>query len=142
MKLRISLFLLTAALTLSSAVSAHTDECSNVTIKGTYAFIIHGQILTPNGPLIVDGIAKTTFDGNGNLVQVDAVAVNGDIPLVWRPGTGTYNVNSDCTGTMTFESVVNPGTQIHWDLYLTEDHRRGHIIRMDEGSMAVRSFEK
>jgi hypothetical protein len=43
---------------------------------------------------------------------------------------------------MTFESVVNTGSQIHWDLYLTEDHKRGHIIRMDDGSMAVRSFEK
>ena len=43
---------------------------------------------------------------------------------------------------MTFGPVVNPGKQIHWDLRLTEDHKRGHIIRMDEGSIAVRSFEK
>src|SRR5258705_603369 len=42
-----------------------------------------------------------TFGGNGNLTQVDAVAGNGNIPLVWRPGTGTYTLNSDCTGTMT-----------------------------------------
>jgi hypothetical protein len=28
------------------------------------------------------------------------------------------------------------------DRYLTEDDKRGHIIRMDDGSMAVRSFEK
>jgi hypothetical protein len=42
---------------------------------------------------------------------------------------------------MTFESLLTYG-QIHWDLYVTEDHKRGHIIRMDDGNMAVRSFEK
>jgi hypothetical protein len=32
--------------------------------------------------------------------------------------------------------------QIHWDMYVTENHKKGYLIRMDEGSMAVRSFEK
>jgi len=86
-------------------MAAHDRECTNNTIKGSYAFTIHGQIFTPNGTLVVDGIAKTTFDGNGNLTQVDAVAVNGNTLQVWRPGTGTYSVNSDCTGTMT---LLNP----------------------------------
>jgi hypothetical protein len=89
----------------SSAVTAH-PACTDSTIKGDYAFTIHGQILTPNGPLLVDGIAKTTFDGDGNLTQVDAVAVNGSIAEVWRPGTGTYTLNPDCTGTMT---LINEG---------------------------------
>jgi hypothetical protein len=42
---------------------------------------------------------------------------------------------------MTFGSILNYG-QIHWDMYVTDDHKRGYLIRMDEGSMAVRSFEK
>ena len=32
--------------------------------------------------------------------------------------------------------------QTNRDFYLTEDRKRGHIIRMDEGNMAVRSFER
>jgi hypothetical protein len=43
---------------------------------------------------------------------------------------------------MTFGSYLNPGGQIHWDVYATSDGKRGHLIRMDEGNMAVRSFEK
>jgi hypothetical protein len=43
---------------------------------------------------------------------------------------------------MTFGSILKPGSQTHWDLYVSEDHKRGNINRMDEGSMAVRSFEK
>jgi len=140
MKLRISLFLLTVALTLSSAVSAHTDECSNVTIKGTYAFMIHGQILTPNGPLIIDGIAKTTFDGNGNLVQVDAVAVNGDIPVVWRPGTGTYSVNSDCTGTMTF--VSQGQAPIHLVILVSHSGDLIHAVVADTGFAVTSDAER
>ncbi len=74
MKFRIALILLVMALVGSSEVKAHAKECAVSTIKGTYAFTIHGQILTPGGPLLVDGIAKTTFDGDGELTQVSAVA--------------------------------------------------------------------
>ena len=54
---------------------------------------------------------------------------------------GTYTDGStDCTGTITLGGIV--GSATHWDVYLTEDRKRGHMIRMDEGNMAVRSFEK
>ncbi len=43
---------------------------------------------------------------------------------------------------MTFGGIMDPSNNVHWDLYVTEDHKRGHMIRMDEGNMAVRSFEK
>ena len=55
---------------------------------------------------------------------------------------GDYTLDADCTGTMTFGGILNPSSNVHWDLYVTEDHKRGHIIRMDEGNMAIRSFEK
>jgi hypothetical protein len=78
--------------------------CSNMTIAGQYAFTITGSILAPAavaGP--VAGVALTTFDGFGNLVQVDHVTHNGVLPVeAWRPATGTYSVNPDCTGTFTF----------------------------------------
>ena len=78
--------------------------CSNATIAGQYAFTITGSILAPApaaGP--VAGVALTTFDGYGNLTQVDHVTHNGVVPVeAWRPATGTYSVNPDCTGTFTF----------------------------------------
>jgi len=124
MKFRISLVLLTLVLAASSAVTAHASDCTNLTINGSYAFTIHGQIFTPNGPLLVDGIARTTFDGSGNLTQVDAVAVNGNIQLVWRPGTGFYTVNPDCSGTMT---LINQGqAPLHLAIVVS---RSGRIIR-------------
>jgi hypothetical protein len=67
-KFRISLFVLTLALAASSTLTAHASACSNSTIQGRYAFTIHGTVFLPDGStLLIDGLAKTTFDGNGNL---------------------------------------------------------------------------
>jgi hypothetical protein len=91
MKFRISLILTLIAMAASSAVSAHDHDkgCTDSTIKGTYAFTVHGQILTPNGPIPIEGLAKTTFDGSGNLTQVDTIADNGIVSVIWRHGAGT-----------------------------------------------------
>ena len=80
------------------------NGCSNITLYGTFVFTITGQILAPApaaGP--VSGVAMATFDGIGNLTQVDHVTHNGQTPVEdWRPATGTYTVNADCTGVFTF----------------------------------------
>ncbi len=139
MKFRMSFVLLALGLAASSAVTAHAS-CNNFTIKGSYAFTVHGQIFTPNGPLLVDGIAKTTFDGNGNLTQVDAVAVNGQIPLVWRPGTGTYTLNSDCTGTMTLVNQDQP--PLHLAIVVSHAGDIIHTVVTDPGLAVTSDAER
>ena len=109
MKFRISLFLLTLALVASSSLTAHASACSNSTIRGSYAFTIHGTIFLPDGStLLIHGLSKTSFDGNGNLRQLDAVAANGIVPAGWRLSTGTYSLSADCTGTMTVSNGDQP----------------------------------
>jgi hypothetical protein len=136
MKLHKTLFLLGMILVLSSAASAHPSQCSNLTIKGTYAFTVHGQILTPGGPLVVEGIAKTTFDGFGNLTQVDAVSVNGNLAEIWRSGTGVYALNADCTGSMT---IFNPDQEpLHLTILVSHSGDLIHTVVADPG-FAVRS---
>jgi hypothetical protein len=68
--------LLTLVLAASSASTARADICSNATLKRAYAFTIHGQILAGPAARVLDGIALTTFDGNGKLTPVDAVSEN------------------------------------------------------------------
>jgi hypothetical protein len=85
--------------------SSHPREasrnCSNRTLRGDYGFSIDGTILagTPNA-FLLRGVAMTHFDGHGNLSQVDFTTRNG-APLTpdWRPAVGSYEINSDCTGT-------------------------------------------
>ena len=78
MKFRMSFVLLALGLAASSAVTAHAS-CNNFTIKGSYAFTIHGQIFTPNGPLLVDGIAnQDSGEIYGGVVLVGALALSSE----------------------------------------------------------------
>ena len=95
---------------LLTAVVAHAQTnsrfCNNELIRGDYAFVVDGYKLggppgSPVGPM--KGVAMTTFDGWGNLTQIDTVVVNGTktSDFTEAKATGTYHVDSDCTGTFT-----------------------------------------
>ena len=88
--------------------------CSNATLKGPFGFIGHGEILgliggdgtvhTYAAPSILDDVALVTFDGMGHFSRTD-FGVIGGLPkggqTTFNPNqSGTYTVNSDCTGTM------------------------------------------
>ena len=81
-----------------------------------------------------------TFDGSGKVAGKQSSSRGGKLGR--EKLEGTYTLGADCSGTMSFSFVGNPRTETHWDLYVTSDGKKGHIIRMDEGNMAVRSFEK
>jgi hypothetical protein len=96
-----------------SVLAQDNDGCSNRTLKGDYDFTITGQIFHSDGT--VDnraGVAITHFDGDGNLTQDDFVmssSLAGPVPSpdtdpvsgFHTNETGTYTVNSDCTGNAT-----------------------------------------
>ena len=105
-----------ALLSLSGAAQAGGPGgfCSNATLKGPYGFSGHGEILGLIGadnmvhafasPSILDDIALVTFDGAGNFSRTDFGVIAG-LPkggqITFNPvQSGTYTVNSDCTGTM------------------------------------------
>ena len=142
MKLRNSPFLLALALVVSSPLTSHASDCSNSTIRGSYAFTIHGTLFVPNGStVVVDGIDKVTFDGKGNFTQVDAVAMNGNLDAPgWRPGTGTYSVNPDCTGTQT---IVVPGLpDLHLQFIVAQSGNTIHQIVIDPGFATTAEGER
>jgi len=89
-------------------------RCSNRTLKGSYGELLNGTILG-YGPFTVVGVA--TFDGNGNWSRVETSNVNGQV--FPETLTGTYTVNSDCSGTALMTNgessafvIVNEGRKI------------------------------
>ncbi len=141
MKSRISLLLLAFVLAASSTLMAHAGACSNATIHGTYAFTIHGQVFLPDGStLLIDGLAKTTFDGKGNLTQLDAVAINGYVAPGWASNTGTYSVNPNCTGTFT----VTNGNQapVHLQMIIAQSGNKIHDMVIDPGFATTAEAER
>src|SRR6266849_9588874 len=119
-------FVLAGASAMAQSDTAHSGDrrCSNRTLFGDYGSQIEGTILGPNLPF--RGLAMARFDGKGNITQVDHIVLNGIPPKIeWTPGTGTYTVNPDCTGSAVINSpsaqgpvnlhfvVVNNGKQIN-----------------------------
>jgi len=119
-------FVLAGASAMAQSDTAHSGDrrCSNRTLFGDYGSQIEGTLLGPNLPF--RGLAMAHFDGKGNITQVDHIVFNGIPPTIeWTPGTGTYAVNPDCTGSAVINSpssqgpvnlhfvVVNHGKQIN-----------------------------
>jgi hypothetical protein len=102
---------LTLALATSGTPTLSADgdgpkTCSNRTLHGDYGSAIDGAIVLPSPApsILLRGLVMQHFDGRGNFSQVDFITLNG-VPETsdWRPATGTYEVNPDCTGT----AVIN-----------------------------------
>ena len=73
-----------AEVTDTDTPSASDAECSDRTLRGDYAFVIDGTILTAPSPLLLRGVAMTHFDGHGGLSQVDVIAKTNH---AYKPGT-------------------------------------------------------
>src|SRR5215212_4189930 len=120
-------------------VNAFAEEaCSVASLQGRFVFTGRGFIeaVQPDIQRVHYGIF--VFDGAGKLTGRQSSSRGGKIGR--EKLEGSYTLDNDCTGTLTLGGIL--AGQTHWDLYVTEDRRRGHIIRMDEGNMAVRSFER
>jgi len=96
-----------SALAQSGNGESGNGRCSNRTLNGSYGFLLDGTILGPNLPL--RGVVMQHYDGNGNITQVDHVVTDGGPPpQEWTPGTGSYTVNPDCTGSAVLIIPGNP----------------------------------
>ena len=139
MKLRVNGGVATAVASLLLLVTSATSgrgqsgPCSNATVRGEYGFTISGQILGGPAAGPVTGVAMTSFDGQGNLTQVDHVLVNGNPPAVqWRPATGTYTLNADCTGTMELD-FTDGSPSLHLSIVVVRRGREIHTVVGDPG---------
>jgi len=139
MRNAIVVLLVTAVTALPMPTRAEAQGACNLeTLKGRYVFTGRGFIeaVQPGIPRVHYGFFE--FDGAGKLTGKQSSSRGGKIGR--ENLQGTYTMEADCTGTITLGGIVGAAT--HWDVYLTEDRKRGHMMRMDEGNMAVRSFEK
>jgi hypothetical protein len=90
------------ALAISPAANAAEKGCTNATLRGSYAQIGSGVVTAPPdqaGPFA--NVGTLIFDGNGGLTGTVVASSNGSSAQATE--TGTYTVNSDCTGTYTVQ---------------------------------------
>lgn len=73
--------------------------CTNQSLKGCYGFSESGTMLINSVSVTMTSVGFLHSDGNGNLTGHETVNLGGD--SFTGEIEGTYEVNPDCTGTMT-----------------------------------------
>lgn len=129
-----------------SPTTTSAPLCSLDTFKGDYGFTVNGTITpgststtTPPYPIpvseviYIQGVQMIHSDGKGNLTDNEALVLNG-APLVNAPPsffslhTGTYTLNSNCTGLAYLSNVSEGGVNFIWLSFVVT--KGGREIRM------------
>jgi hypothetical protein len=94
-----------------NGTDGHSFECREATLRGTYGIQLSGSRPLPTGGTeSVIGLALRTYDGAGNFTQIDTLKGTVQAIVRDRPGSGTYQVNPDCTAVAQLEPA--PGVLI------------------------------
>ena len=120
-------FLALAMITFALAPQAFSAQCplGNATLHGSYTVFGTGTIVGV-GPVTVVGVH--TWDGQGNTVATYTASVNGNI-FTGVTVTGTYSVNSDCTGS----NAESDGS--HYNFVVSPNGNSATWIRTDAGTV-------
>jgi hypothetical protein len=105
------------------------EQCTVGKLQGRYVFTGQGTNLH-YGAFDFDGAGK--FLGKQTSLR-HAIARRENL-------SGTYTLDADCTGTITLEG--QRGGTAHWDVFVTQDGKKGRMIRTDSGTTGVRTFEQ
>ena len=116
--------------------------CSNASLQGSFGFTSVGTLLSLPAPFAgpFGEIGRQTFDGKGNTEGTATLSTNGNIVkgVNWQ---GTYEVNPDCTGSMTI--IVLPfGATVGLDFVIDDDGAELRAITTGTGSIETRTYTK
>ena len=96
---RSTLLIAVAALCVSLAPAAQAGQrCSTAKAAGTWGFTLTGTLFVPN-PVPGAAVGRLTMDAAGNVSGTEARNVGGGFAN--ETITGSWTINSHCTGTLT-----------------------------------------
>jgi hypothetical protein len=132
---------------LGIAPGAHAQEgCSNATLHGSFGYTSTGDLLPAYvapynnlaGPFAE--IGRQTFDGKGNTTATASLTANGN-PSQGVAVSGTYVVNSDCTGSMTL-NVPSLSAIVHADFVIDDNGTEIRALVTDANVIESRVYKK
>jgi hypothetical protein len=94
-------------------------RCSNRTLSGDYGYSSQGQVLpAPGLAFLFSSTGTASFDGAGTVSWIEHTVIGGaQQGADWtRSTSGTYTVNSDCTGTMV---VITPNSPVPLNIFFS-----------------------
>ena len=110
--------LLLASVIGASAQTGHSGVFTNASLWGSYSAQSEGD------NRVAVGLGIATYNGKGKTTRrltVNAPAEDGARRLLLFQDEGTYSINEDGTGTVTYEITNSDGTvrEVTWDLVIT-----------------------
>jgi hypothetical protein len=104
--------------------------CTVEKLKGRYVFSGQGINLHTGA---------FDFDGNGTFAGKQT-SIRHTSARQREALHGAYTLDADCTGWMVMEGQL--GGTAHWEIFVTEDGKKGRMVRTDAGAAGVRTFEQ
>ncbi len=109
-------------------------KCSEATLDGTYLFAQNGVEIKGDEQRPFALAGYEVFDGNGKVKGVQSSNFNGEITRNER-FSGTYSVNADCTGTVTYSD----GSR--YDQFIAPDGSQLTFVQTHPKRLVTASFE-
>jgi len=96
---KLAIFAVTLTLA-SGLANAQSPQCT--VLRGAYAFTASGSAVFPgnSAPVPLNAVGVIKFDADGTFTNVVSQNFNGFVQR-FAPGTGTYTLKPDCSGTIT-----------------------------------------
>jgi len=129
--LTITLFALLVAAMVPAAQAAN---CSAATVKGDWALTLSGTLLLQTGPVPVAAVVRATLSLDGTVTGTEARSVGGGYGD--ETMSGTYAVNSDCTGSATV-SFYEAGQLVRTSVLAMVFDEGGKQVRMVQQSLTL-----
>ena len=120
-----------------------TKACTNKTLQGDYGSAVEGVLLNVPGlppEAQFRAVVLTTYDGKGKFTTMEHTVVNG-VPLEagWTPGSGTYTVNPNCTGTAVGNTPNSP-VPLNLAFVVVRQGKEIHMV-LDANALATVSIK-
>lgn len=129
---------------LGIAPTAHSGEsrrCSDASLQGNFGFTATGTLLALPAPFAgpFGEIGRQNFDGRGKTDGTATLSANGNIIRVTVEGT--YQVNADCTGSMTL-FILPFASNATLDFVIDDDGAELRAIVTDAGAIETRVYKR
>jgi hypothetical protein len=120
----------------SIAVAQGTATCTNLGVKRAYSFEATGTVIGV-GQVAVGG--RLTLNGTGSIIGTETLSLDGVIHSS-VPVSGTYQINSDCTGSAT---ITPKGlTPTNLSLLVVNADKEIMAIETDSNTIVTGTFQQ
>ena len=106
--------------------------CTNSTLNGTFFYLIGGTVVSAGQAVPYDELGKLVMDGAGGVVGQSTANLNGSVTTDTL--TGTYSVQAECTGSITFVVKSQPTPPATFQIV---DGGQGFVIAFSTSNAVV-----